>query len=67
MEFSADATLNAARFSSRAIASSVATHHLLWLWHWQADAKHKWKLASVPFKGDKLFGESLDSILVELR
>lgn len=54
-EFSADATLNAAKFASRSIASSITTHHLLWLKHWQADNKNKWKLASAPFTGNQLF------------
>lgn len=42
MEFSADATLNAARFAFKAIASTVASRRLLWLRQWQVDAKHKW-------------------------
>ncbi|XP_070605566.1 titin-like [Erythrolamprus reginae] len=66
-EFSADATLNSAKFASRAIASSVIARRLLWLRHWQADMKFKWKLASSPYKGDKLFGDALEPLLVETK
>lgn len=45
----------------------MTSRHLLWLRHWQADMKSKWKLASAPFKGGKLFGEALDPVLVECK
>lgn len=64
-EFSADATLNAAKFASRAMASSITSHCLLWLCHWQADMRSKWRLGSAPFRGRNLFREALDPILVE--
>ncbi|XP_034278399.1 uncharacterized protein LOC117668538 [Pantherophis guttatus] len=66
-QFSADATLNAARFAAKSLASSVTAHRLVWLRHWQADARHKWRLASVPFAGPKLFGDSLDPFLSETK
>lgn len=66
-EFTMDATLTSAKFRAWAIASSVTPRHLLWLRHWQADTKRKWRLASAPFKGTKLFGTSLDPLLVEAR
>uniref|UniRef100_A0A2D4PTA0 Lamina-associated polypeptide 2 alpha C-terminal domain-containing protein n=1 Tax=Micrurus surinamensis TaxID=129470 RepID=A0A2D4PTA0_MICSU len=50
MEFSADATFNAVKFSARAMASQVAARRLLWLKHWQADIKNKWRLASAPIE-----------------
>lgn len=59
LEYSVDATLNASRFAAKAIGSTMASHHLLWLRQWQADAKTKWQLASSPFAGDKLFGAPL--------
>lgn len=65
LEFSADAMLGAARFASKAIASTVASRRLLWLRLWQVDAKQKWQLASAPFSGECLFGESLEPLLVE--
>ncbi|XP_058052191.1 uncharacterized protein LOC131204695 [Ahaetulla prasina] len=67
MEFSADATLDAARFASKAIASSVVARRLLWLRYWQADTKFKWKLATAPYKGSKVFGEVLEPILTETK
>lgn len=66
-EFTVDATLNSAKFGARAIASSVTARCLLWLKHQQADTRRKWRLASTPCKGAKLFGESLEPVLVESR
>lgn len=65
LEFSADATLNSSRFAAKAIGSSIAARRLLWLRQWQADAKSKWRLASSPFEGPKLFGAPLEPLLVE--
>lgn len=67
LEYSADATLNASCFVAKAFGSTVASHRLLWLHQWQADAKTKWRLASSPFAGDKLFGAPLETLLVESR
>ncbi|XP_013923000.1 PREDICTED: uncharacterized protein LOC106549784, partial [Thamnophis sirtalis] len=39
VEYSANASLNATKFSSRALASNVTSHCLLWLRHWKADMK----------------------------
>lgn len=64
-EFSADATLNTVKFLSRALASTVTLCHLLWLCHWQADMRSKWRLALAPYKGANLFGKALDPILIE--
>lgn len=66
-EFSADATLNSAKFASRAVASNITSRRLLWLQHWQADMRTKWRLAAVPFKVGSLFREAPDPILVESR
>ncbi|XP_058015779.1 uncharacterized protein LOC131186316 [Ahaetulla prasina] len=67
LEFSADSTLNAARFSAKAIGSTVTSRRLLWLRHWKADTRNKWRLASSAYAGSKLFGASLDPILVETK
>lgn len=67
VEFSADATLSAARFSAKAIGSSVTSRRLLWLRSWQADIRSKWRLASSPFSGEKLFGSQLDPLLIETK
>lgn len=65
LQFSADASLCAARFAFKAIASSISARKMLWLWWWQADAKHKWRLSSTPFAGDNLFGAPLEPMLIE--
>ncbi|XP_058017525.1 uncharacterized protein LOC131187272 [Ahaetulla prasina] len=67
LEFSADSTLNAARFSAKSIGSTVTSRRLLWLRHWRADTRNKWRLASSPYAGSHLFGASLDPILVETK
>lgn len=67
IEFSADATLSAARFSAKAMGSSITSRRLLWLRNWQADIRSKWRLASSPFSGDKLFGSLLDPLLIETK
>ncbi|XP_034290509.1 uncharacterized protein LOC117675694 [Pantherophis guttatus] len=67
VEFSADATLNAARFSAKAIGASVTSRRLLWLRQWQADVRNKWRLASAPFSGNYLFGPALDPLLIETK
>ncbi|XP_060547808.1 uncharacterized protein LOC132711896 [Pantherophis guttatus] len=64
-EYSADASLDAARFAARAMASSISSRRLLWLKPWKADSKSKWRLASAPYHGSSLFGEALDPILIE--
>ncbi|XP_060542553.1 lamina-associated polypeptide 2-like isoform X2 [Pantherophis guttatus] len=55
-EYSADVSLNAAKFASRALVLTVTSRRLVWLCHWRANLKSKWKLASAPYKGSFLFG-----------
>lgn len=43
----------------------VCIQGLLWLLHWQADMRSKWRLASSPYKCANLFGEALKPILIE--
>ncbi|XP_070591367.1 CUE domain-containing protein 1 isoform X1 [Erythrolamprus reginae] len=64
-EFSADATLHAAKFASRGMATTLSSRRLLWLRNWPADLKSKWRLASAPLQGSMLFGEILDKVLIE--
>lgn len=64
-EYSANTSLDATKFTSRALTSAVTSGHLLWLYHWRADIKSEWKLASAPFKGSNIFGAALDPILEE--
>ncbi|XP_039201699.1 lamina-associated polypeptide 2-like [Crotalus tigris] len=64
-EYMADSSLQAARFSSRALASNVSSRRLLWLRQWKADVKSKWRLASSPYRGGQLFGEALTPYLTE--
>lgn len=66
-KYMADATLNFAKFTSRAMASNITSPHHLWLCHWQADMGTKLCLTVAPFKGENFFGEALDPILVEGR
>ncbi|XP_070605557.1 uncharacterized protein [Erythrolamprus reginae] len=66
-EYSAEATLTSAKFASRALASTVTARRLLWLRRWKVDPNYKWKLATSPYKGGKLFGEVLEPLLVETK
>ncbi|XP_032090898.1 uncharacterized protein C10orf67 homolog, mitochondrial isoform X1 [Thamnophis elegans] len=65
LEYTADASLDAARFAPKTIASPIPTHRLLWLKQWQAEARAKWRLASFPYSSSLLFGVPLDAVLVE--
>lgn len=67
VQFLADATLNAACFVSKTLALSSMARRRIWLCHWQVDARHKWRLASVPFTGQKLFGEPLEVFLIKTK
>lgn len=37
----------------------------MWLRHWEGDAGSASRLVGVPFKGEKLFGETLEPLLME--
>ncbi|XP_058017916.1 lamina-associated polypeptide 2-like [Ahaetulla prasina] len=67
VEYTADATMSSAKYVAKSIASSVTARRFLWLKNWQADTKRRWRLASVPFKGAKLFGEALEPVLTETK
>ncbi|XP_039201698.1 uncharacterized protein LOC120308997 [Crotalus tigris] len=64
-EYMADSSLQVARFSSRALATSVTSRRLLWLRRWPTDFQSKWRLASAPYRGGQLFGEALNPYLTE--
>lgn len=65
--FAADDTLDGMIFASRAMSSSVVAKRGIRLRIWQADMHSKQIVAPYPYKGGKLFGPSLDKILVETR
>lgn len=67
VEFAAVASLYAARFSAKAIGAAVTSRRLLWLRQWQADARNKWRFTSAPSSDDKLFGASLEPLLIETK
>ncbi|XP_039211541.1 exocyst complex component 3 isoform X1 [Crotalus tigris] len=64
-EYMADASLYSAKHSAWAMASNVMARRLLWLKNWRPESKHKWRPATAPFKGGKLFGDALTPYLVE--
>ncbi|XP_053168699.1 uncharacterized protein LOC128352279 [Hemicordylus capensis] len=61
----ADSSLDCLQHASRSMAANVAIRRGLWLKHWRVDAKSKASLGATPFKGSKLFRESLEPVLVE--
>lgn len=65
--FASDASLDAMRFSARAMSSNVTTRRTLWLKSWTGEPSSHNKLINLPFEGGKLFGKALDPILVEAK
>ncbi|XP_041428819.1 uncharacterized protein LOC121397049 [Xenopus laevis] len=55
-----DATLDTSQVTARTSALSVAARRTLWLKNWSADVSSKKSLTSLPFKGQRLFGEELE-------
>lgn len=65
--FAADATLDGMISASRAIGFSVVARRGIWLHAWQADLHSKQLVAAYLYRGGKLFGPSLEEILVETK
>lgn len=65
--FAADATLDGMIFASRTMASSVVATRGLWLRAWQADMHSKQLVTAYPYRGGKLFGPSLEKILIKTK
>lgn len=65
--FASDATADTVQFSTCAIAASMTVRCNTWLHHWDMDAAAQSKVVSIPFKGEKLFGEVLELLLVETK
>lgn len=65
--FAADSTLDGRIFASRALASLVVARQGVWLRAWQADLHSKQLAVAYTYKGGKLFGPSLEKILIETR
>ncbi|XP_053109124.1 uncharacterized protein LOC128326401 [Hemicordylus capensis] len=63
----ADSSLDCLQHAARSMAAGVEVRRGLWLKHWRVDSKSKSALAATTFKGAKLFGESLEPVLVETR
>lgn len=63
--FAADSSLHALQFSAKALASNMVTRRNVWLRHWDVDQGSQSRLLAFPFRGEKLFGQTLDPLLVE--
>lgn len=63
--FTADATLDTVQQCARAQSAAVAVRRQFWLKSWNVDSRSKQNLSYTPFLGTKLFGESLEPVLVE--
>ncbi|CAJ0963854.1 unnamed protein product [Ranitomeya imitator] len=61
--FLADASLESIRVAARSLVQTNSARRALWLKMWSGDVTSKIKLCSIPFKGDYVFGPSLDDIL----
>lgn len=62
---SADCAYDSLELAGRSMATGVVARRNVWLSQWQGDAGSATRLVSSPFKGQKLFGESLEPLLVE--
>ncbi|XP_041446270.1 uncharacterized protein LOC121403038 [Xenopus laevis] len=58
-----DTSLDASQLTSRTSALSIAARRTLWLKNWSADISSKKSLTSLPYKGQRLFGEELEKII----
>lgn len=65
--FTADATQDAMIFTFRAMASTTVARRHIWLRAWQANVHSKHLVLVYPFQGEKLFGDRLEKILVEIK
>lgn len=63
--FMADSTQDSLQFAAKAMASNVVARRSVWLRHWEVDQGSQSRLAAFPFMGEKLFGQTLDPLLVE--
>lgn len=63
--FTADSSLDTMQFIAKSLASNVAARRSVWLRRWEVDQGSQSRLAAFPFAGDKLFGQTLDPLLVE--
>ncbi|XP_041431213.1 uncharacterized protein LOC121397783 [Xenopus laevis] len=63
VDFMTDTSLDLVHLASRTMALSVSSRRALWLKPWLADSASKVNLCQLPFEGEMLFGEKLDSII----
>ena len=61
LKFVCESALDTLPLLSR--ASAVVLRRLVWLKCWSADQSSKKALVDLPFKGEQLFGASLDDII----
>ncbi|XP_077134365.1 uncharacterized protein LOC143788534 [Ranitomeya variabilis] len=64
-DFVVSASLDAANCASQAAANAVTIRRSLWLRDWKADSGSKKSLTSLPYQGERLFGDKLDKIIAD--
>ncbi|KAM4043681.1 uncharacterized protein ACNLHF_013930 [Anomaloglossus baeobatrachus] len=62
-EYLLNAALASASCATQAASNNVAIRRALWLRSWNADAASKKSLTSLPFLGERLFGDRLDQLI----
>ncbi|XP_048342392.1 NIF3-like protein 1 isoform X1 [Sphaerodactylus townsendi] len=67
VSFLSDASLDSMVFTARSMANASVARRALWLRAWEMDLHSKSTVIAYPFQGGRLFGDSLDEILVETR
>ncbi|XP_044150559.1 lamina-associated polypeptide 2, isoforms alpha/zeta-like [Bufo gargarizans] len=63
VDFLSDATAESVRIAAKASGLAVVARRSLWLKSWSDEVSSKLKLCTLPFHGNLLFGEDLESIL----
>lgn len=65
--FAADSSLDMMHYYARAMAANTTTRHSIWLRSWSGNSGSQAKLIGAPFEGGKLFGSSLEPLLMEAK
>lgn len=63
--FVSNSSYDTLQFSARALATNAVARQHLWLRQWEGDSASLSRVVNIPFKGGKLFGQDLESLLIE--
>lgn len=61
----ADCAYDSIQLAARSMATNVLARRHIWLRHWKGDLASYSRIVNLPFKGERLFGEDLEPMLIE--